>query len=127
VTNFPLTLPAGSYRLGDISLFLDDEVYAEIFGAAYDFRDGQYQIGQEWFASVGTQDQDFQSSTGYRYLLDLFIGLVSVHLTDPNRLKRNYEDSKVIHSSTPIKVSKTKNSVVVSFDGQNETFTVQKD
>lgn len=75
-------LPPGEYYIGDLCYAMDDEVYDDIWGKKYDYKDGQYsrKDGSGCFAVHGTEwgDGEFEDDDGDTYLVDAgIIGVAS--------------------------------------------------
>jgi hypothetical protein len=80
--NFPLTLPPGTYYIGDLCYALDDKVYDKIFGDVGGYANGMYQKSlQEFFLvdSTAIGDGEYQGTDGKQYAVDAgIIGITPI-------------------------------------------------
>jgi len=78
---------AGKFYVGDICYAMQEELYRDVWGGKYGYKDGQFDIGDTSFAVASTKYGDgvYLGSDGHDYPVDAGdIGILSWELVDEN-------------------------------------------
>lgn len=93
-------IKSNRFYIGDICYVLNDDLYQDIWGNKYNFKDGIIDFGINQVLVHGTAYGDgcYEDNKGNTYYVDAgVIGIVPEELIDWNRIERDYGDKNKIY------------------------------